>query len=98
MVLLIIEWIGRQLVADQGVGINGHAGGTAGKTLEECELWCDQTDGCNSIAWRTQGDCWLKDKCLTAAEPSNEGNTIGFMSYYKPCTVSGMIIITHAPE
>ena len=80
-------------MADQGTGIAGHAGGTSGKTLDECKAFCDETAGCNSIAWRSAGDCWLKEKCLTLEEPSNTGNVNGFKSYYKPCT--GMLMLIH---
>ena len=61
--------------------------GPDGKTLEQCKIWCDQTDGCNSIAWNPNGACWMKEKCLTGNEP---GRNNEFKSYYKPCAGSGM--------
>ena len=97
-ILYIIAWIERFLVADQGVGIAGHSGVAGAKTLAECKTWCDETDGCNSIAWRKAGDCWLKEKCLTEDEPNILGNTYGFKSYYQPCTGSSMRILIHGLE
>ena len=98
MPFLLVVWIERNFVADRGVGIAGHSGGEGGKTLDECKLWCDETDGCNSIAWRTEGSCWLKKKCLSEDELSYVGNTDGFMSYYKPCTASGMVVLIHGRQ
>ena len=92
------KWIERPLAADDGETIDGNWGGATGKSLDECKLWCAETDGCNSITWRKGGDCWLKNKCLTPSEPSKTSPSGGFMSYYMPCTVSGRIIIMHPPK
>ena len=81
----ILEWIERDLVADEGVAITDGEH----KTLEECKMWCDQTIGCNSVSWATQTQrCHLKEKCLTKDEPSKD--IPGYKSYYKPCSVSCM--------
>ena len=86
MVYLIIEWIERELVAYQGVEITMHSS----KTLEECKIWCGETDGCNSFSWSSQYGCFLKEKCVTGDEASNAGSSNGYKSYYKLCTESGM--------
>ena len=95
-VLYIVEWIERPKVANTGVGITGIIGNKAGaKTLPECKIWCEDTDGCNSIAFEhTRGDCWLKEKCLTEDEPS-DGNVYStvWKSYYRPCKSSSMPLI-----
>jgi len=75
-------WRERTLVADQGEDIDGNSGGSNGKTLPECKNWCEQTTGCNSMVWRTEGDCWLKTKVLMADDPSETSATNGFKSYY----------------
>ena len=93
IILLITEWIERPLVADEGTGIGGHNGDN-GKTLDECKAFCVETDGCNSIAWRNAGDCWLKDKCLTEEEPSDANPASGFKSYYIPCPGPSMLMLT----
>ena len=88
-------------MADTGTGITGQGsdwtpkGGLMGKTLEECKAICDDTAGCNSIVWRYSETCWLKEKCLTLAEPSLPGNTRGYKSYYIPCTGPGMPMLIH---
>ena len=94
MVHFIIDWIERELVADEGVEITGHSS----KTLEECKIWCGETGGCNSFSWSAQWGCYLKEKCLTEDEPSNEGSTNGYKSYYKLCTESGIVVKIHVPE
>lgn len=74
------DWIGRTLVSDEGYEI---AGVNSGKTLEECKIWCDHTDDCNSIAWQPAGACYLKQKCLNEGMDSK---VVGeFKSYFKPC-------------
>ena len=97
VIFLVIEWIERPLVAEEGTGLGGHGGGSSGKTLDECKAWCVETGGCNSIVWRDAGDCWLKDRCVTAEEPSNEcrfqNECNGFKTYYIPCTGSGMFML-----
>ena len=75
-----IDWIERTLVADEGVEIKGVP---SGKSLEQCKTWCDETNGCNSIAWAVNGGCYLKKKCLTESDPSK--SIYEYKSYYKPC-------------
>ena len=93
----VTEWIQRDLVADEGFEISRHTS----KTLDECKLLCDDTDGCNSIAWKAQGvlqsNCYLKEKCLTKDEQSSF-IAWGFKSYYKPCMVSSKILVIHVTE
>ena len=83
MVVIIVEWHERDLVEDEG-GFMGHSDD---KSLEECKKWCGDTDGCNSFSWSKTFGCFLKDKCLTADEPSKINQD--FVSYYRPCSESG---------
>ena len=91
MVLLIIEWIERDLVVDVGAVITMHPS----KTLDDCMIWCSKTEGCNSFTWSEEWGCYLKEQCLTGDEPSSKENNNGQKSYYKSCKDkkdSGMII------
>ena len=101
MARFIIEWRGRDLVADEGVGI-AHSVFPSIMTLDQCKKTCDETDGCNSIAWNMLNNterCFLKQKCLTEDEPSNPSkDKLDFKSYFKPCTSPGICILIHVPE
>ena len=90
----IIEWIERDLVADEGVGIPGDSS----KTLEECKILCGETDNCNSFSWSAKWGCFLKKKCITEDEPSNTGGSNGYKTYYKHCTESGICVNVNVPE
>ena len=90
----IIEWIERDLVADEGVGIPGDSS----KTLEECKILCGETDNCNSFSWSAKWGCYLKEKCITENEPSKSGGSNEFKSYYKPCKESGIFVKINAPQ
>ena len=85
--IFVTEWIERDLVADEGETLLG----PISKTLDECKISCDNTADCNSISWNAPRECFLKKKCLTEHEQSKPHS--GFKSYYKPCMMSGMIII-----
>ena len=87
----------RTLVAVEGYDITDLNADPHGKTLEQCQRKCDQTDGCKSIAWEPSGMCFLKEKCVTEEEPAknefqNEFQKT-FMTYYKPCVESGIGIL-----
>ena len=81
-------------MADEGVEIAMNSS----KTLEECKIWCDDTDSCNSFSWREQWGCYLKEKCITKDEPSNTGGSNGYKTYYKHCTESGICVKMNVPE
>ena len=85
MLFLTIDWVERQPAAGPGEGITGHSWKEGVKTRIECKRWCEETDGCNNIAWREEGDCWLRKKCLTKEYITKKGDHNGFMNYYKPC-------------
>ena len=81
----------RNLVASEGEDITHLNADPHGKTLEQCQHTCDQTDGCKSITWGPSGKCFLKKKCVTEQENSNIDEN--FMTYYKPCVGSGICIL-----
>ena len=74
-------------MADEGVSITMDPS----MNLDECMIWCGDTDGCNSFIWSEDWGCYLKDKCVTMDDPSSTGSTNGFKSYYKRCKGSGMM-------
>ena len=80
-------------MADEGVAIGGVIGkwdGKPGKSLGGCKQWCEDTVGCNSIAWDSvDHDCHIKKKCLTSTEASKTYRN--FKSYYLPCNVAGAL-------
>ena len=93
----IVDWIERDLVANEGGGIAGKNG----ITLEQCQTWCDQTDGCNSVSYNADNFyCFLKNKCLTKDEPSKicAQQRCAYKSYYRPCMTSGMGILLQITE
>ena len=92
ILLINTDWIERPLVNDEGVGIDGTSPKDGdGKSFEECKIWCENTEGCNSFSWKSEGNCYLKEKCLSLSD-LNSDNPRRFKSYFKPCAGGYMYI------
>ena len=92
IIIPILGWLERKLVAEEGAGIGVSF---KSRTLHECQSLCDEDNDCNSIAYSLRYQiCYLKDKCVTAEEPTNS-KVRWYKSYYRPCPMPGINISIH---
>jgi hypothetical protein len=60
-------------------------------SLEECEILCDATRGCNSFAYAPpaitleRGNCYLKDKVITNSDETKLKPD--WTTYYRQCSL-----------
>ena len=79
--LVAITWNHLNYVASY----QGSALGTyRSQTLDDCKNLCNQNTDCNSFAFATSnGDCLLKDRCVTASTQTSWNQY--YKTYYKDC-------------
>jgi len=96
-----------ELLVDEGspaedrsrTGSDGEWGGHRGKTLAQCQQWCEDVASCRSIAFNPRGGhCWPKTKCVTRDMPTWV-HPSGFTTYYMPCNDAsdGAVPVTPNP-